>query len=227
MVECRGWCQTFFLHLPPDMDGSTVDFRVVLFNRDFPERSVVARKNRWSWRRKRRPLDSKRPLTFIFAHHRDWLCIGKQGRGWQIKIPTFSFRQSFEEDDRGFLRNGWLSFGLRILISRPPPDFIGKIRLFEEPRVSIEVITDSRIREQVKQDGLSSMFKIPRSKMYILPASETLDTVSDMVSSSPVVYSVMDNVLRRLKEIPNLVRFGPLCGCAPLVETAFFLAPSA
>ena len=166
MVERQGACQTFFLHLPSELDNTFVDCRVILFNRTFPDKSVAARKHVFD-------AVDRREVT-------EWeCCLGKQGRGWLLKIPTGDFRLSFSDSQEGFLHDGWLLFGLRIAILDKQSACFPHPRAFERAMVSVEVITDRRIREHVENRGLSRVFRIPRSKTYILPVHAPLETVRE------------------------------------------------
>ena len=186
MVERQGACQTFFLHLPSELDKTFVDCRVILFNRAFPERSVAARKHVFD------ALDGQEVTGWE-------CCIGKQGRGWLLKIPTVDFRLSFSDSQDGFLRDGWLLFGLRIAVLEKPSGCFPQPRAFERAVVSIEVVTDRRIREHVESRGLSKVFHIPRSKTYILSVHAPLETVREKACHQGIRLTLRRRVLPQIE----------------------------
>ena len=186
MVERRGACQTFYLHLPSELGKTFVDCRVILFNRAYPERSVAARKHAFG------SVDRQEVTGWE-------CCVGKQGSGWLLKIPTVDFRLSFFDSQEGFVCDGWLLFGLRIAVLEKPSGYFPRPRAFEQAMVSIEVITDRRIRDHVESRGLSRVFHIPRSKTYILSVHAPLETVQEKASRRGIRLSFRRRVLEQIE----------------------------
>ena len=111
------------------------------------------------------------------------LCPGGTAEGTLIRLPAEEFRKSFERDREGFLRNGWLAFGLRLLLPETATGIVSRAPSFEAPKVSVEVLTDRHIRRHRKTNPFD-LLGVPKSKMYIMSVHKPLEDLREKVRLS-------------------------------------------
>ena len=158
----------------------------------------------------------------------DCCCVSDvRGGGCRIKIPISEFGQSVEIDPDRFLHDGWLTFSVCITIAGAPPEFVDRMPVFEGTKVSIDVVTDRRIAAFVKREGLSRMFHIPKSRMYILSARESLRTVKKLVTRRDRVRRQDSDVRCRFRKTPVRTRSSRRRGSARRRERGSSPSPSA
>ena len=101
------------------------------------------------------------------------LCAGGAVEGPLIRIPTEEFRKSFERDREGFLCDGWLALGLRLLLPETATGIVSRAPAFEAPKVSVDVLTDRHIHKHKKTNPFD-LLRVRKSKMYIMPVHKSL-----------------------------------------------------